>query len=141
MVRRVQNHHLELTRYINATIGLPFVWGERDCVTYAVGAIEAMIGRELDKPPITYTSSEEALVFAESHSLEETMVDQLHAYEVPHRFHQPGDIAIVNRDGFECVHVVFDRRAYAPLLGGVVRMFSVDKLYQECPDVKILRFD
>jgi hypothetical protein len=138
---KTQNYHRALTDYINASLKLPFEWGKRDCVTYAIGAIEAMIGKEVEKPEFAYTTEEEALEFSKSWSLQEGMIAQLSAYEVPHKFHQPGDIAIVRRDGFECCHVVFDRRAYAPLLDDVVRAFSVHKLYEECPDAKILRFD
>lgn len=141
MVNKIQNHHKALTDYINATLGLPFEWAKRDCVTYAIGAIEAMIGREGEKPEFTYATHQQAIEFAKTWSLEQGIIDQLAAYEVPHQFHQPGDIAIVKMDGLECAHVIFDRRAYAPLLNDKVRVFSVYKLYQECPDIKIMRFD
>lgn len=141
MVRKIQNYHRALTDYINQTIGLPFEWGVRDCILYAIGAIEAMMGCEGIKPEFTYRTRQEALAFAKNWSLIDGMKHQIQAYEVRHHFHQPGDIAIVNQGGFECAHVVFDRRAYAPLLGGFVTTFDMHKLYQQCPDVKILRFD
>jgi hypothetical protein len=138
---KIQNHHHALTQYINASLGLPFQWGERDCATYGIGAIEAMLGQEVNKPDFSYANEAEALEFAKTWTLEAGMLGQLKAYEIQRNFHQPGDIAIVRRDGFECVHVVFDRRAYAPLLDDTVRAFSMTKLYEECPDLKILRFD
>jgi hypothetical protein len=138
---KIKDHHRALTDYINATLGLPFEWGVRDCVTYAIGALESMIGMEGEKPEFTYRTREDAMEFAKSWRLKDGMIAQLNAYEVPHHFHQPGDIAIVERDGLECAHVVFDRRAYAPLLGDRVRPFNMKALYEECPDVKILRFD
>ena len=135
------NYHQALTNYINATLGQPFEWGVTDCITYAIGAIEAMIGSEVIKPEFDYQTPKEALGFAQSWTLEAGMREQLQAYDVAPHFHQPGDIALASRGGFECAHVVFDRRAYAPLLGGVVTAFDMKKLYEECPDLKILRFD
>ena len=138
---KTRNHHQALTDYINASLGLPFEWGVRDCVTYAIGAIEAMLGRETDKPEFAYGTREEAIEFAKAWSLETGMVAQLGAYAVPRNFQQPGDIAIVRREGLECAHVVFDRRVYAPLFGDRVRVFSMSRLFEECPDLKVLRFD
>lgn len=137
---KIQNYHQALTNYINASLGLPFEWGVRDCATYAIGAIEAMIGREMDKPEFTYKTQKEALAFTKIWSLEAGLREQLGAYEVPKNFHQAGDIIIVETGGFERAHVVFDRRAYAPLLDDVVQAFDVAKLY-DCSDLKVLRID
>lgn len=138
---KIQNHHQALTRYINASLGLPFEWGVRDCVTYAIGAIEAMIGQDTQKPDFTYRTQKEALSFSKQWSLEAGMWEQLNAYEVQKNFHQPGDILIARVGGLESVHVVFDRRAYAPLLNGTVTAFNVYEIYKACPELKILRFD
>lgn len=138
---KTKNYHQALTDYINASIGLPFEWGTRDCATYVIGALEAMIGHEVEKPKFAYRNHKEALGFARHWSLEKEMKRQLNAYGVRRNFHQTGDIILVERGGFECAHVVFDRRAYAPLLNDRVQVFDVARLYEACPDFKLLRFD
>jgi hypothetical protein len=141
VVRKIQNHHRALTDYLNASFRKPFQWGTLDCVIFAIGAIEAMIGGEVDKPEFTYTTQEEALEFSKTWSLAAGMVDQLNAYEVPRHFHQPGDILIINDNGIERTYVVFDRRAYSPMPGGTVTAFNVYQLYEKCTELKLLRFD
>lgn len=136
-----QNFYQDLVGYINNTQGLAFEWGVRDCVTYAIGALELMIGRAVEKPDFGYRTKEEAFEFAQRYSLAVGMRAQLGAYEVTHRFHQPGDIAIVQRHGLECAHVVLGKHAFAPLLGGAVTAFDMQRLYLEAPEVLILRFD
>lgn len=141
MVMKIQNHHRALTDYINANLNQPFEWGKLDCVTFAIGAIEAMIGREVDKPEFKYRSRIEAIAFSKTWSLEEGMIAQLQAYEVPYKFHQPGDILIVKQGGHERTYVVFDRRVYSPLPGSAVAVFNIYDLYDAGLGLKLLRFD
>jgi hypothetical protein len=141
MVRKIQNYHRALTDYINASLGKPFQWGTLDCAIFAIGAIEAMIGDKVEKPDFNYCTLEEALEFAKTWSLEAGMRDQLNAYDVTCKFHQPGDILIINDNGLERAYVVFDRRTYSPLLGGTVTAFNVHQFYEHYPGIKILRFD
>ena len=139
-MNKIQNFHLALIDYLNKTKGLPFVWGERDCVTFAIGAIEAMIGREVKKPPLTYETRREARAFNTQFSLALGMKDQLDAYEVIPAFHQPGDIAIVLKDGLEHCHVIGGKQAYAPQPMDVVRAFDM-RILSSMPDLLIMRFD
>ena len=141
MVKKIQNYHAALTHYINATLGLPFEWGKRDCVTYAIGALEAMIGRQTVKPDFHYENRQEALDFAKNWSLEAGMQEQLNAYEVPQHFQQPGDILIANDESIKRVYVVFDRRAYSPVPGDTVRAFNIHALYEAFSGWTVLRFD
>lgn len=143
MVMKTHNYHRLLTDYINANLNRPFEWGKCDCVTFAIGAIEAMIGREVEKPDLTYSTREQAIEFSKVWSLEAGMREQLGAYDIQRNFHQPGDIAIVRRDNLERTLVVFDRRAYAPEFNGVVTVYKVQDLYNACSEaeLKILRFD
>lgn len=140
---KLQNWRKALTQYVNNTLGLPFVWGERDCVTYAIGAIEAMIGAEVNKPKFNYDSKRTALVFAQKYKLADGMREQLSAYDVRHGFQQAGDIAIVEKDGFECCHVVMGPSAYAPAFieNGHVCRFNMAVLLNLHPDTQLLRFD
>lgn len=138
---KIQNWHRALTDFINKSLGLPFEWGTRDCCTYALDALDAMTDSQCVRPELTYKNKEEALAFSKINSLETLIREQFDASDVNMRFHQAGDIIIVPLGGFECAHVVFDRRAYAPLMGSVVQAFEVTKLYEACPDLKILRIE
>ena len=138
---KAHNYHRALTDYINANLGKPFEWGKLDCVTFAIGAIEAMIGREVDKPEFSYATPKEALRFSKNWSLEAGMIEQLGAYEVPFRFHQPGDILMTVEDGIPRTYLVFDRRVYSPVPDGVLQAFNIYQLYDFCSSLKLFRFD
>jgi hypothetical protein len=58
-MRRLPGWPARLAGYVAARASVPFAWGSQDCVTFAVGAIEAITGKVLPLP--TWRSASEAL--------------------------------------------------------------------------------
>jgi hypothetical protein len=134
---KIPDWEIALIRYIQAEMGKPFEWRVRDCNTFAVGCIEAMIGYPLALPDLTYSDARSAFRFAQVHSLRDILVEQLAAYPVSSRFQQRGDIAFALHRGFDCAHVVLGRHCAFPDRRAGVSLGITAELP---PDTVYLRF-
>lgn len=103
-----------LLAYIQTEMGQPFAWRVRDCNTFAVACLNAMLHHPLLLPALNYDDERSARRFAKQHSLRGIMRHQLNAYTVACGFQARGDIALVKQGGFECAHVVLGRYCVFP---------------------------
>lgn len=107
MVRLVKHYNweFELVQFINSELGKPFEWGRRDCVAFALDCLKVMVG-DFDHPSLTYTTEQEALRFAESHSLYDFLKGFNGVEDVREKYEQRGDLVFGHNGRFECCHVV-----------------------------------
>jgi len=129
-----------LSRYIDQHFDAPFKWGVLDCATFAVGAMEAMVGGDVGAPDFKYKDQKSALRFNKKHSVIQGMITNLGAYVVTKGYETTGDIVVVQHDGFECCHVISGKRCYGPAIDDKVRALSKAVVLAQ-PGVTIMRFD
>jgi len=104
MIRRA-DWEARLNVFIQDNLGLPFIWGTRDCSSFVSHAIEAMCGHCPDLPTFDYNTKKEALAFSKVHNATEIFLT--HDFSIVERkFQQRGDILSTHHDGFECLHLI-----------------------------------
>ena len=117
MVKRVTRHIDWLPRlsdYIKANRNKPFVWGERDCMLFAAGCVEAMTGNDLAAPfRGTYSTAREALEFLKKNGGTTGIVDRnferIDKYDL-----QTGDIGLLVIDDREFIGIIYSMYAITP---------------------------
>jgi len=127
-----------LAAFLEERLGLPFAWGERDCVLTAADAVLAITGRD-PVPDLrgTYATEAEAEALLQQHGgLEAAAVAAMAAFgapECPTAYAQRGDVALVIQGNMPTMGVVTgsdvaapgpDGLAYVPL-AAAVRVWAV----------------
>ena len=95
------NWWVYLHQYLSDCESKAFAWGSFDCVIFAVGCLEAMLGRPVETPDFDYTDKAGAILKAQDIQLSQEMKRQLQAYDVEPGFIQQGDVVIIQEDGLE----------------------------------------
>lgn len=117
--------HAALARYLAARQALPFAWGREanDCVSFALGAVEAQTGRRLrSRLPNWSTQTGARRVLARRGGLEAAVSSVLEA--IPPAFAARGDIALVRhpQTGAEALFVVEGDTLVGPDASGARRL-------------------
>lgn len=96
-----------LIAFVNANLGSAFVWGKNDCTSFTRDCIRAMCGH-FDGPKITYKTHAGALRFIKRTGFdpEKWLLENTICEYVKPNYYQVGDIAIIDRDGFKCCHII-----------------------------------
>ena len=105
VTHKLLNWPLALHKYVASVRETPFEWGKFDCVLFAVSCVEAMTGKPIAKPELTYTDEAGAKALAAEVSLIAELKSQLGALEVPFKMMQQGDLIIYKEDGLEKTNV------------------------------------
>ena len=111
MLTKRRDWEPRLVSYLQSQIGKPFEWATRDCTSVIIEAIEAMLGTDFPAPELAYNTRNQALVFKKRHpSLFQLIKKHCETVPVPVGFEQRGDILFLSRQGFQCAHIVLDRK-------------------------------
>jgi len=133
---RLPDWELRLAAFARAQCGQPFVWGQTNCVSLALRALDAMHGSNLQALHWrSMRSQTRALAWVHRNGLA-GLVEVLQGaglVQVPRNFEQPGDVCLVNLPGPTIgASVVLGRLHLSSTLNGV-GLFSPDAL--AVPDV------
>jgi hypothetical protein len=90
-VRR-DNWDLYVIQYAKSIIGTPLEWGETDCATIAVNAVNTMY-EEQNLPPLMFNDLKTAFRFAKNADIHKLFID-LGAEEINSNYATCGDVAV-----------------------------------------------
>lgn len=98
---------MTLADYITARLGLPFEWGQNDCVLFAVGWLEHATGRDYLGSYKPWSSAQEAIRKVDDAGGLEKLFDE-HLQRINPNLAVDGDLALIGRTAylFSGPHVV-----------------------------------
>lgn len=86
---------MTLSDYIIERLERPFIWGQHDCVLFAVGWLSIRAGREMMPPLPAWTNAKEAMAAVESVGGLEAQFDK-HLTRIHPNLARDGDITLVD---------------------------------------------
>jgi len=118
---------IQLMNFIEKNLGRPFAWGECDCNTFALEAVDAVFDTSLaEKIKGQYFTELGALMYRKK-SRWGTFINLLKEtgfIEVAKGFEQTGDLLIVEDPRWEMVHISLGSKVMSSLPGAGVQYFS-----------------
>ena len=129
---------IALINFIETNQGRPFAWGECDCNTFVLEAMDAVFGTALAARVRGQYATEKGAIRFRRKSVQGSLINGLIEegfIEIPRGFEQTGDILIVeDPDKWEMSHLCLGRTAAAAFPDAGVQQFSLallkDKPYR-----------